>query len=148
MIKIIVKLANVNLIEPTDFIVDLTLIPPDTCSKGVGSGIINVSPESSEYSFMWNNGETTQQVYNLEDGQNSIIVTDEFDCEKLIEFNIGNLEKPLANFEIIPKRYLFYKINTTLNFLDKSIDSWSIINKWYWDFGDGNYNTNQNTTLI
>ena len=43
------------------------------------------------------------------------------DKHKLLKFN--NLEKPLANFEIIPRKdSLFYKINTMLNFLDKSID--------------------------
>ena len=33
---------------------------------------------------------------------------------------------------------MFFKLGTSLSFIDQSTDSWSFINSWAWDFNDGN----------
>lgn len=134
------------LTEPNDFFVNLSY-SSDTCSKGVASGVVKVTPEMNPYSYLWSNGEETAEVYNLSAGPNYVIVSDIYNCEKLFEFEIDNLPSPEADFLIEPQKdSLFYRINTNLNFIDQSTDSWTVINYWYWDFGDGNYDTNQNST--
>ena len=134
------------LTEPNDFFVNLSYAS-DTCGRGVGSASTSVTPEFNPYSYQWSNGEISSEVNNLYAGQNSVIVTDIYNCQKLFEFDIDDLPNPLADFIIEPQKdSLLFRVNTNLNFIDQSTDSWSFINNWYWDFGDGNYNNTQNAT--
>ena len=89
------------------------------------------------------------EINNLFIGDNSVTVTDMYGCEKSIDFFTGNLPSPIANFYIEPQNdSLFYQVNSNLNFFDESTDSWSIINSWNWDFGDGNTATTVDAAAI
>jgi gliding motility-associated-like protein len=136
---------EIELTEPNNFFINLSN-SKDTCNRGVGQGIVYITPEANPYEILWSNGETDYEINNLFIGDNSVTVTDMYGCEKSIDFFTGNLPSPIANFYIEPQNdSLFYQVNSNLNFFDESTDSWSIINSWNWDFGDGNSDTTMNT---
>ena len=137
---------EIELTEPNNFFINLSN-SKDTCNRGVGQGIVYITPEANPYEILWSNGETDYEINNLFIGDNSVTVTDMYGCEKSIDFFTGNLPSPIANFYIEPQNdSLFYQVNSNLNFFDESIDSWSIINSWDWDFGDGNSDNTMNTS--
>ena len=134
------------LTQPNDFFISLNF-SSDTCSKGIGNGKVYITPESNPYQILWSNGETDYEINNLFSGNNSLSVTDMYGCEKSIDFFTGDLTSPIANFYMEPENdSLFFQVNSNLNFFDESTDSWSIINSWNWDFGDGNSDTTMNTS--
>lgn len=53
--------------------------------------------------------------------------------------------KPTADFTYLPTNP---RINQTVNFTDKSVDSDGFIADWIWEFGDGNISTLQSPTYI
>ena len=129
---------GIQMTEPNDFFVALDY-SSDTCSKGVAYGAVSVTPEFNPYSYLWSNGEISSSVNNLYAGPNSVVVNDIYNCSKLLEFDVDNLPNPQASFKVEPSRdSLFFKLGTSLSFIDQSTDSWSFINSWAWDFNDGN----------
>ena len=128
---------DVQMTEPNDFFVTLDF-SSDTCSKGVAYGAVSVTPEFNPYSYLWANGEISSSINNLYAGPNSVLVSDIYNCSKLLEFNVDNLPNPFADFSIEPTNdSLFFKLGTSLSFIDQSTDSWSYIDSWIWDFNDG-----------
>lgn len=128
----------VQMTEPNDFFITLNH-SSDTCSRGVANATVSVTPEFNPYSYLWSNGEVSSSINNLYAGTNSVSVSDVYDCSKLIEFEVENLPNPNADFMVEPiKDSLFFKLGTTLSFIDQSTDSWSYIDNWLWDFNDGN----------
>ena len=128
---------DVQMTEPNDFFVTLDF-SSDTCSKGVAYGAVSVTPEFNPYSYLWSNGEISSSINNLYAGPNSVLVSDIYNCSKLLEFNVDNLPNPFADFSIEPTNdSLFFKLGTSLSFIDQSTDSWSYIDSWIWDFNDG-----------
>ena len=137
--------GEVTLTQPNDFFINLEF-SSDTCSKGIGKGEVDITPDINPYQILWSNGETSYEINNLYSGNNSVSVTDIFGCEKSIDFLTGNLPSPTADFYIEPEKdSLFFQVNSNLNFFDQSTDSWSIIDSWNWDFGDGYRDTIINT---
>ncbi|MCF8275730.1 MAG: gliding motility-associated C-terminal domain-containing protein, partial [Flavobacteriales bacterium] len=59
------------------------------CSNGNGaSATVNVQGATSPYTFAWSNGETTQTIGNLAEGNYSVIVTDYFGCTADCNVNV------------------------------------------------------------
>ncbi len=128
---------SVQMTEPTDFFATLDY-SSDTCNQGVAYGSVSVTPTFNPYYYLWSNGEVSPTVNNLYAGTNNVTVSDIYNCSKVFEFEIDNLPNPVADFNVEPVRdSLFFKLGTSLNFIDQSTDSWSYIDSWSWDFMDG-----------
>lgn len=115
--------------------------------------ILEISAPINFKNYLWSNGATTRKtLYNI--GQNynvSVTLTSFMGCTSVID-------------TIVPSHYLtpdfYYDIfcdNDTVHFYDLSTTTQGIINKWDWDFGDGNTSTlknpshkydNKNTHLV
>ena len=137
---------EVSLTQPNDFYVTLDF-SSDTCGRGIAKGEVFVTPEANPYIVLWSNGETNFKINNLLRGNNWVSVTDMYGCEKSIDFFTDNLPLPVADFYMEPENdSLFFQVNSNLNFFDQSTDSWSIIDSWHWDFGDGESDESMNTS--
>ena len=110
------------------------------CSSDVFGGVIN-------YNYLWSNNMNVNEIYNLNMGEHYVWVTDANDCKIDKAFLIQNLPKPVAEFIFVPSERIryFWQIDNPIQFTDKSIDSWSSIEKWSWNFGDGSFDNQQNT---
>lgn len=73
--------------------VTYTVDSPVCFDDNDGSIELSVSGGSSSYQYLWNNGETTSDLYNLLAGQYSVIITDDTGCDTtvFIQVNQGYL---------------------------------------------------------
>jgi PKD repeat protein len=62
---------------------------------------LNVSGGTAPYSFLWNNGATTQNVNNLAVGSYSVVVTDDAGCKDSIQAVITGPPAPLALSSVV-----------------------------------------------
>jgi hypothetical protein len=67
----------------------------DTCNSGVGSIDLTASGGVSPYSFLWSNGETTEDVSNLTAGIYSVTVTDFTGCQLTVTDTVPNIDIPV-----------------------------------------------------
>ncbi|MDD3875021.1 MAG: fibronectin type III domain-containing protein [Bacteroidales bacterium] len=84
--------------EPDSFFT-LTSEVIDNLCYGDTFGSINVIPDGgvAPYSYLWNNGQTSNQVYNLSAGDYIITITDYIGCKKI---DTVTVLQPLVPFEI------------------------------------------------
>ena len=74
---------EVNEPEPLTATFDVTHV---TCFAGSdGAIVLSVDGGTGDYSFLWSNGETTQDLYDIPAGNYSVTITDENDCELVLE---------------------------------------------------------------
>ncbi len=69
---------TVTISQPDPLLVSGTASPAD-CDKG-GSVILDVSGETSPYTFVWSNGSTTKDITGVDPGSYSVKVTDAKGC--------------------------------------------------------------------
>ena len=113
-------------------------------------GVITVSTMGGtpnyEYNLILNNeiiNTNMNGVFTeLNAGDYSVLVLDNFSCEAEINFNLN--AAPIANFTL--DEYEFALSNTPTEFTDLSNDL-NIIS-WMWDFGDGNNSNAQNPSHL
>jgi hypothetical protein len=86
----ILELLVIPAIEVTD-----TLVTPDT---GTGNGAISITVEGGvpPYSFLWSNGETSQDILNLAAGTYTLEITDSYACTEEFTF-VVTLETTVKN---------------------------------------------------
>jgi len=61
-----------------------------SCSNTAdGAATVSVSGGLSPYSYVWDDGSTTESVSGLAPGDHSVTVTDDFGCEKTVTVTIG-----------------------------------------------------------
>ena len=84
---------------------------PDNCTDNIGDGSIDLSVQSgvSPYTYIWDNGETTQDIQNLESGVYCVTVSNTYGCESslccevLQEENTPEIYCSVAvNFNFLP----------------------------------------------
>ena len=54
-----------------------------------GSIDLSVNGGTGPYTYLWSNGETTEDVYDLCEGDYTVVVTDVNGCERTFEFEVG-----------------------------------------------------------
>ena len=122
----------------------------DTCDRKVGVAEVIVSGGVLAYNYLWSNNQITPVINNLYGGNYSVIITDANNCAISEQFYIDPdlIENPIAEFNVIPDlkmHYLYRQLNNPIFFIDKSIDEFTIITNWFWEFGDGFTSNDQDT---
>ena len=126
-----------------------------TCNGGSDGSIdLSVSGVSGSYSYLWSNGSTTEDLTSLSAGTYSVTVTDANSCTTSAEFilieappcnQVNNLK---AEFNMMPDlniHHFLYQLDNPILFIDKSVDEFTIITKWFWEFEDGFTSNEQDT---
>ena len=121
----------------------------DTCSRDGGMAEVIVSGGEFPYNYHWSDNQITPAIDNLYGGNYSVIITDANNCKISEQFYINPdlLGVPIAEFNIIPDlnmHHLYRQIDNPIFFIDKSVDEFTIITKWFWEFEDGFNSTDQN----
>ena len=84
--------------QPTGLNISFTSVT-EKCNMANGSAIAAVGGGTSPYSYVWNNGNTTNNITNLTTGYYTITVTDSNQCTKRDSVFIGHTNGPaITNF--------------------------------------------------
>ncbi|MBC8301062.1 MAG: gliding motility-associated C-terminal domain-containing protein, partial [Pelagibacterales bacterium] len=77
------------IIEPQEIVLNGVVENPLDCDN-VNSGSIDlqVVGGTEPYSFLWSNGETTEDLFNIPAGSYSVTVTDFMECEAITQFDL------------------------------------------------------------
>jgi len=87
--------SEVFVYQPTDLVVDSS-VSDVTCSGG-NNGAINLSVTGGTlpYQYQWSNGQTSQGIFNLSNGNYNVTVKDFNGCQKQLSFTIDQPQNPL-----------------------------------------------------
>ena len=89
---------STSITEPTDSIfIELSSFDADCFGAPTGSILGNVSGGTAPYSYLWSNGETTDDVANLIAGIYTITVTDDNNCVSSLSDTVGEPEGVLLS---------------------------------------------------
>ncbi len=67
-------------------VTDTTIIADS--GSGNGSIMLSINDNNEAFIFEWSNGEATSSISDLEHGDYSVTVTNEFDCSEIFEFTV------------------------------------------------------------
>ena len=120
----------------------------DTCNRDGGMAEVIISGGVFPYNYLWSDNQITPLINNLYGGNYSVIITDANNCKISEQFyiNPGLFVDPIAEFNVVPDlkmHHLNRQIDNPIFFIDKSVDEFTIITKWFWEFEDGFSSNNQ-----
>ena len=134
-----ISTSNITLIEPDSLILDINSFT-DTCSKGVGRAVVNVSGGVNPFSYNWSTGSTNPTINDFSEGEYQVIVTDANLCQVSDSVIIFNLPSPIIDFGIYPNNQrLFDQLDDPIVFVDRTDGIWQNIVEWNWDYDDGGF---------
>ena len=82
--------SDVNITEPIILTSSITSINDVSCNGGSdGTVMANVSGGTAPYTYLWDNGQTTDSVYNLSAGDYNVTITDYNGCSSTITATIN-----------------------------------------------------------
>lgn len=76
------RIVNVEVTQPDDIVISAAITPINLITKENASISLSVTGGSGNYTFNWNNGETTKNITNLNPGNYIVRVFDENNCYK------------------------------------------------------------------
>lgn len=120
----------------------------DTCDRQTGMAEVIVSGGVLPYNYLWSNNSTTSTINNLSAGHYSVTITDSNNCIISEQFDIITIHDPVAEFNVVPNvnmHHLYKQMDDPILFIDKSVDEFTMITKWFWEFEDGFSSYDQNT---
>lgn len=125
-----VAIHQSSFIEPAQLLVDVSPTAAESCAGNAdGRALAFASGGTGEFTYLWDNGETSAFANNLSAGLHLVSVTDENDCTTVsaVFISAGPDGEPTASFE-------FETNNLDLHFRADIMGEASEIS---WDFGDG-----------
>jgi gliding motility-associated-like protein len=76
--------------------IQLQSISPETCAGNDGSIVINVSGGAPNYSYVWNNGATSKDLFNVRAGNYAVTVSDANNCiQQSLSYEVRRNNCPL-----------------------------------------------------
>lgn len=141
-------ISNINVGAVSGPVLDSSnvMVSPESCGNFDGSITgITTSGGTPPYSYLWSNGETTQDLHHGTMNQYSVQVTDSVGCTATLgNWQIGSYGYPNANFSYSGT----FTIGDTINFTDLSTSSDANIASYFWNFGNGDVDTIENPYII
>ena len=74
---------------------------PTGCDGSFGSASVAVNGGFEPYTYLWDNGETTEIAINLEEGNHVLTVTDAVGCAAIVNVNIGAPQNPVIDEVVV-----------------------------------------------
>ena len=137
--NVFTPITNVN--SPDSLGVTAQIMDNVCATDSTGAIDVTVSGGTAPFSFMWSNGETTEDLSGLANGSYSGIITDANGCEltspALDIFNTDSM--PTASFDHIP-----VGVDYSVDFTSASPNGTS----YAWDFGDSTSSTDPNPSHV
>lgn len=127
---------TVNNID-ADLIPDLVMLVEDACDQDVGMIGMDVSGGNLPYTYLWSNGETSQNITNLAAGTYFVTITDMYGCYALDTVVVPSIPGPTGGL-IAPDSA------TTADLIVPFQDTTQGAVQWFWSFGDGTSSNQQN----
>lgn len=115
-------------------------IPPFCPGENILIGILDTN---GLYNYSWPIGQTTPTV-TVPEGLYSVVVSDVFNCDTIVSFNLQPAPVPEAAIGVSPEIYGW--LDESVQFTDNSTVASGSITAWDWQFGDGATADTQNPT--
>jgi subtilisin-like proprotein convertase family protein len=87
--------ASTSLTQPPPYLLDADVVDSD-CQSATGSINLTIAGGTPPYSFLWNNGATTEDIFNLAPGTYSVTATDANGCINIQFTEVGQADAPVA----------------------------------------------------
>lgn len=117
------------------FVVDAQIFNPD-CTGGLGAIYLEVSPPGDYYDYLWNTGEETSAITDIEAGVYSVVVT-----------NTQNNESSIHTYEVLASEGLFsassYECVDGSDDVQLTVISWNGTPPFTFDWSTGESNTTE-----
>ena len=81
--------CSIDVINDSQLSIDIVGTDVLCFGENSGSAIANVTGSSSDFTYLWNTGDTTQQINNLLPGLYNVVVTDSLGCDAFSEISIN-----------------------------------------------------------
>jgi gliding motility-associated-like protein len=122
------------------YIDSLDALCRDSCDGEVTSAVTGGTPFSTgNYTYLWSNGHTTENIDTLCHGIYDLTVTDSNGCQKVLAIHVGIKTNVFASFTTSPNSgYVPLNVNFFYN------GTHSSSNIYFWTFGDGSIDTTAN----
>ena len=132
-------LDSINLFQPDSL--DMIIVEyTDTCNRGVGKAIVNITGGVQPFTYTWSNGSNTSIYDDFYEGVYIVNVEDANLCAINDSVNIGNIPSPIIDFRILSEwEKLYEQLDDPIIFIDNTNLNGHEIVSWQWDFGDGYY---------
>lgn len=80
--------ASTEISSYPEIVVSSEVIPPTCKDIDDASILLEIIGGTKNYYFVWSNGETSQDIYELAAGNYNVVVHDENNCEVLVDFEV------------------------------------------------------------
>ncbi len=74
---------------------------PTGCDGSLGTASVAVNGGFEPYSYLWDNGETTEEAISLDEGNHTLTVTDAVGCAAIVNVNIGAPQNPVIEDVVV-----------------------------------------------
>ncbi|MPM79144.1 hypothetical protein SDC9_126177 [bioreactor metagenome] len=91
------KVATYHIGTMSEVMISSSVVQVSCSDNADGQIYISVSGGAGNYSYLWSNALTTQQISNLESGTYSVTVTDNNGCVKVMDFTLPESETACIN---------------------------------------------------
>ena len=71
------------------------------CDGSLGTALVAVNGGFEPYTYLWDNGETTEEAMNLSEGNHALTVTDAVGCATIVNVNISAPQNPVIDDVVV-----------------------------------------------
>jgi len=133
--------VSTTVYQPADISSNLTPVDEGCPGSCTGSITSSISGGIGPYLYTWNNGQLTSDISSLCAGTYTVTVTDNHNCQKVINANVGTNSNILASCTAVPSTGII-PLNVNFTFTGTGATS------YLWDLGDGTTSTLQDPQHI
>ena len=94
------KILDFEILQPIEYYVNFNVANLNCFNENNGSINLDVSGNTPPYTFLWNTGDTTEDIQNLISGMYSVEVTDVNGCKELFETEVTEPEQIIIDVNV------------------------------------------------